>query len=1089
MAERRGTKALEHWCRRMTEGYDGVKIENMTTSWRDGLAFCAMIHHFRPDLINFDDLKKADIYENNDLAFSTAEKYLGIPALLDAADMAAYDVPDRLSILTYLSQFYKVFGQSQNAATRSISKQRSSYSSTEQNSEEQLSTSKESSPKMTPTVGILRRDPCQKCQLPVFLAERMLIGKQVYHRTCLKCARCASQLTPGSFYETEVNNEYCCETCPDEDTDVAGGPGGGGGAGGGDDGDIKVISNNNLTPSHNSISERLAFFEQNRVLPSKINAKPASTEGQEVLESSVSDEEKREHINGLDDKMANSEQNKIGMVYKQNLALSSFLQQTVTETDSESVAQPNGSEATPPAIETPSPRFTVTAQLSLHNEEEAPSLPSDPVVPELPEETAEATPEAIENPDDSVTAALPPHVEETSDDVKDTEEPRIDVALEPIETEQIKEDAKHHDDEQLEESQIKSEEIVVPPESTTNEKHYPEGLNPFDSDDSSGEEEAERVIVPDRTVPKSETNAKTDESLNPFDSSDDEVELEKQRSDYNKKTPSSKIPPPRPPPPQISRNVVNGDPSERQLDSSSSSLSSSHNKKIPLPTPRTSLSQSRTSTPESTPVQSNRFDRTRGSTQSLQRNTDGRGSSTSLPSSSEGTVRSRKTHRAPVAPKASQELFPSLKAAGSGDIMNSNESRQNSPKLSNKKRQAPAPPKPARLDTSEAAEATSDSLPNTHRRMIPLDQSLLADDVGSLSNCDDDLKQHVKNEEDVVYRRILVPPAIETPTHGDSQPLSHNRQLEKLKDNKEAQNRTRQTQVVKTPLSIGGGQFATATESPGFYDKSIHGKWKRRKGPAPGVPIPPRKLPQMLPLQEIRHELEIIEVQQQGLEKQGVILEKMIRDRCEGSSSIEAAKSNDTPSGSHAENSAASSAVEQAQNSKEVEDLILQLFELVNEKNELFRRQAELMYLRRQHRLEQDQADIEYEIRVLMGQPEQNKTDSDKAREELLIARLVEIVELRNEVIDCLETDRLREAEEDLSIKERLHLYNAKRETSAILEKSKTPNIKLSKKEKKQLKEVKKLSKSKNHDLDKDADESEVKVALDKVKKKRKLFF
>lgn len=104
---------------------------------------------------------------------------------------------------------------------------------------------------------------------------------------------------------------------------------------------------------------------------------------------------------------------------------------------------------------------------------------------------------------------------------------------------------------------------------------------------------------------------------------------------------------------------------------------------------------------------------------------------------------------------------------------------------------------------------------------------------------------------------------------------------------------------------------------------------------------------------------------------------------------------------------------ESTKNSKEVEDLIMQLL-LVNEKNELFRRQAELMYMRRQHRLEQEQADIEYGVRLLMAQPEHNKTDSDKTREEGLIARLMEVVQLRNAVVDCLEMDRLREAEEDM---------------------------------------------------------------------------
>ncbi|XP_017282525.1 uncharacterized protein ehbp1l1a isoform X5 [Kryptolebias marmoratus] len=95
--------SLLEWCQEVTQGHKGVKINNFTTSWRNGLAFCAILHHFHPEKINFEMLDPYDIKHNNKKAFDGFAE-LGISRLMEPSDMTLIAVPDRLIVMTYLSQ-------------------------------------------------------------------------------------------------------------------------------------------------------------------------------------------------------------------------------------------------------------------------------------------------------------------------------------------------------------------------------------------------------------------------------------------------------------------------------------------------------------------------------------------------------------------------------------------------------------------------------------------------------------------------------------------------------------------------------------------------------------------------------------------------------------------------------------------------------------------------------------------------------------------------------------------------------------------------------------------------------------------------
>ncbi|XP_064408641.1 alpha-actinin-4 isoform X3 [Latimeria chalumnae] len=105
------------WCQRKTAPYKNVNVQNFHISWKDGLAFNALIHRHRPELIDYDKLRKDDPITNLNNAFEVAEKYLDIPKMLDAEDVVNTARPDEKAIMTYVSSFYHAFSGAQKAET------------------------------------------------------------------------------------------------------------------------------------------------------------------------------------------------------------------------------------------------------------------------------------------------------------------------------------------------------------------------------------------------------------------------------------------------------------------------------------------------------------------------------------------------------------------------------------------------------------------------------------------------------------------------------------------------------------------------------------------------------------------------------------------------------------------------------------------------------------------------------------------------------------------------------------------------------------------------------------------------------------
>ncbi|ETV91147.1 hypothetical protein H310_14158 [Aphanomyces invadans] len=104
-----GKDGLLLWVKRSLTDYPTVDVTNFTSSWANGMAFCALIHKHYPTVIDFDSLSPDNATENVTLAFNLMEAKFGIPQLLNVGDVAGNPKPDDKSIMTYVSLLFQEF--------------------------------------------------------------------------------------------------------------------------------------------------------------------------------------------------------------------------------------------------------------------------------------------------------------------------------------------------------------------------------------------------------------------------------------------------------------------------------------------------------------------------------------------------------------------------------------------------------------------------------------------------------------------------------------------------------------------------------------------------------------------------------------------------------------------------------------------------------------------------------------------------------------------------------------------------------------------------------------------------------------------
>lgn len=423
-----------------------------------------------------------------------------------------------------------------------------------------------------------KRDPCVKCKNAVFYAERLVIEDQLYHRTCFQCARCSSVLTLGNFYQTEKDNEFCCETCPDEERSNS-------------------SASKNGETNRLSIAQRIALFER---------------ETSSVLKKSLSDEEKSKSLNrqlqssssqGLSNFLTTQlkQENEEKKVDSSTSSEDSDVEEDATDkrqelTNEDSCASTSATIYHHPKIIS----LTENAFIPISTKEASKLLGNNKQESKIAEEVVNESQNSIDEAIAKITN------EGLSDSQNCVHQDEFEIEFEKLAEEAVSSSfltpigIKKQPIKQLEELSVETDlsrkttetqkspiaiEIYVAKNETFDEKanikepelivehDYPEENNPFDGDDE--DKKLETVKRP---------------SLNPFGScSEEEDDIQKSKNVNEPSKVYNTLPkPPRPPPPKAIEKfkVISTNPFDSDEDNEETNGKDLSHSKTPIPTPR-----------------------------------------------------------------------------------------------------------------------------------------------------------------------------------------------------------------------------------------------------------------------------------------------------------------------------------------------------------------------------------------------------------------------------------------------------------------------------------------------------------------------